>query len=471
MLRVKTLGNVTATAEQLTVIDNPAPGFWLIRGAAGSGKTTTALLRLKFLVRYWRERRADLGLEAPVRVLVLTFNRTLRGYVAELAEQQIPSDAEVDLEISTFGFWSKQLLGQVLLESGPQSLALKRFAGDRFPWTDDFLLSEVNYVLGLYMPDERSRYMRAERTGRGRSPTVERGEVRQRLISEVIEPYEAWKRDRGVVDWNDLAVELAHVRHTDPYDIVVVDEAQDFSANQIRAVVNHLADEFVCTFIRDTTQRIYPNVFVWRDLGISFPANQSRRLQTNYRNTKEIAAFARPLVEGIEGIEDDNLPDFTGCVREGPLPVVLRGRYQGQLGWAMDYLRSGRVGPDETVAFVHPKGGGWFSTLRNRLDAEGLAWTSLTRAMDWPSGDEQIALLTMHSAKGLEFDHVILLGYNAEVVQHGAEPGDVMLDSHRRLLAMAVGRARQQFVVGYKPSDASRLVEFLDPGTFEAVEV
>jgi hypothetical protein len=71
---VKTLGNVTATSEQLTVIDNPAPGFWLIRGAAGSGKTTTALLRLKFLVRYWRERRADLGLQAPVRMLVLTFN-------------------------------------------------------------------------------------------------------------------------------------------------------------------------------------------------------------------------------------------------------------------------------------------------------------------------------------------------------------------------------------------------------------
>lgn len=297
---MKTLGNVTATSEQLTVIDNSSPGFWLIRGAAGSGKTTTALLRLKFLVRYWRERRADLGLQAPVRVLVLTFNRTLRGYIAELAEQQIPSDAEVDLEISTFGFWSQQLLGQVLLENGPQSLALKRFAGGHFPWADDFLLSEVNYVLGLYMPDERGRYVTAERTGRGRSPTVERGEVRQRLISEVIEPYEAWKRDRGVVDWNDLAVELALEQHTTPYDIVVVDEAQDFSANQIRAVVNHLANEFVCTFIRDTTQRIYPNVFVWRDLDVRFPANQSRRLQINYRNTKEIAAFV-PAARGRAG--------------------------------------------------------------------------------------------------------------------------------------------------------------------------
>jgi hypothetical protein len=94
---MKTLGNVTPTSEQLTVIDNSSPDFWLIRGAAGSGKTTTALLRLKFLVRYWRERRADLGLEAPVRVLVLTFNRTLRGYIAELAEQQISTVSRLTL--------------------------------------------------------------------------------------------------------------------------------------------------------------------------------------------------------------------------------------------------------------------------------------------------------------------------------------------------------------------------------------
>src|SRR3954462_3545430 len=131
---MKTLGNVTPTPEQMTVVDNDSPGFWLIRGAAGSGKTTTALLRLKFLVMYWRDRRADLGLKGPVRVLVLTFNRTLRGYIDELAHQQIQAGPEVDLEVSTFSAWAQGLLGRVILEHQPRDAQLRQLARDDFPW-------------------------------------------------------------------------------------------------------------------------------------------------------------------------------------------------------------------------------------------------------------------------------------------------------------------------------------------------
>lgn len=469
---MKTLANVTPTPEQALVIDDYAPGFWLIRGAAGSGKTTTALLRLKFVVRYWRDRREDLGLSGPVRVLVLTFNRTLRGYIDELARQQIQAGPEVDLEVSTFSAWAQGLLGRVILDPQPRDAKLRSLAGHVFPWRPDFLAGEVDYVLGRWLPDDRRQYLTVERTGRGVVPRVDRP-LRERLLGQVIEPYTAWKTESGVVDWSDLAVELVARKVAAPYDVVVVDETQDFSANQIRAVVHHVAEEFVCTFVRDTTQRIYPNFFVWRDVGVDFGAQggRSRHLLRNYRNTTEIAEFARPLVEGIEAVEDGALPDFTSCTGDGPTPVVLRGRYSLQLDWALDYLRSEAIAGDDTIAFLHPKGGGWFGELRQRLNAEGVLWTSLTREAEWPDGDEQVALSTMHSVKGLEFDHVLILGYNAEVVRHGDEDQDAMLDTQRRLLAMAVGRARKTFVLGYKPSDASRLVEFLADGTYEAVDL
>lgn len=464
---MKTLKNVVPTPEQALVVDDDTPGFWLIRGAAGSGKTTTALLRLKFLVRYWRDRRDDLGLTGPVRVLVLTFNRTLRGYIDELAWEQIQAGPEVDLEVSTFGAWSQSLLGLVILDHHPRRARLAQLAADRFQWSPEFLADEVDYVLGRWLPDDRAQYLVAERTGRGAAPRVSRP-LRERLLGQVVEPYEAWKQERGVVDWSDLAVHLSLNKVGAPYDVVVVDETQDFSANQIRSIVNHLADEFVCTFVRDTTQRIYPNFFVWREVGVDFGSQgrRSRRLTRNYRNTRQIAAFARPLVDGIETLEDATLPDFTGCTSDGRLPWVVRGSYSQQLDWTVEYLRSSAIGPEDTLAFLHPRGGNWFGALRQRLDLEKLPWTSLTREAEWPKGDERIALSTMHSAKGLEFDHVIILGYNAEVVGHGDEPDDALLDTQRRLLAMAVGRARKSVVVGYKPSDSSRLVDFLALGTY-----
>jgi len=469
---MKTLKNVLPTPEQAVVVDNDEPGYWLIRGAAGSGKTTTALLRLKFLVRYWQDRREDLGITGSVRVLVLTFNRTLRGYIEELAQEQIQAGPEVDLEISTFGSWSSTLLGRVILDRDARGTRLDELAGRDFPWRPEFLAEEVDYVLGRWLPADRREYLGAERSGRGAAPRVDR-RVRERLLGQVIEPYEAWKRECGVVDWSDLAAQLAEHQLATPYDVVVVDETQDFSANQVRAIANHLADEFVCTFVRDTTQRIYPNFFTWREVGVEFgpQGNRSRRLERNYRNTRQIAAFARPLVDGIEALEDESTPDFTDCESDGERPKLLRGRYARQVDWAISYLRSGAINPEDTIAFLHPLGGGWFRTLRQRLNDEGMSWTSLTREVEWPQGDEQIALCTMHSAKGLEFDHVIILGYNAQVIWYRKEENVSSVDLHRRLLAMAVGRARKSVVLGYKPDEEASLIDFLAPGTFEAIDL
>lgn len=466
---MKTLQNVTPTPEQATVIDDPSPGFWLISGAAGSGKTTTALLRLKFLVRYWRERRVEMGLSGPVRVLVLTFNRTLRGYIQELTQQQIQSGPDVSLEVATFSSWAQGLLARVVLDRDPMEAKIRQLAAGAFPWKARFLLDEVDYVLGRFAPESRDQYLTAERTGRGHSPRVDRV-ARERLLRDVIGPYEAWKRDRGVVDWSDLAVELAGARFTAPYDIVIADETQDFSANQVRAIVNHLADDFVCTFIRDTVQRIYANCFTWPDVGVEIPVGHSRRLTKNHRNTRQIASFALPLVDGLEAVEDDALPNFEGASEDGPLPTVLRGKYSAQAAWALAYLRE-RVAPEETVAFLHPLGGGWFKELRAQLGAAGIPWVSLTREAEWPGGDEQVGLSTMHSAKGLEFDHVLLLGYDADTVVAEPDAEDISVDQQRRLLAMAVGRARRGVVIGYRHEAEPPVAGFFADGTYDAVDL
>jgi len=86
---MRILPPVTPTPEQLTILLESRPGVFVVNGAAGSGKTTTALLRLTRLCGHWLSRKQRLGLTAPVRVLVLTYNKTLEGYISQLAETQV----------------------------------------------------------------------------------------------------------------------------------------------------------------------------------------------------------------------------------------------------------------------------------------------------------------------------------------------------------------------------------------------
>jgi len=464
---MRILPPVPPTPEQLKILADDKPGFVLIRGAAGSGKTTTALLRLRQLCASWMARRERLGLVEPVRVLVLTYNRTLEGYIKELARQQVVGHTGLQLEVRTFGKWALGLLGEVdiLDRDGAENLLRPLVAS--LPQSTDFLIEEIEYLLGRFLPDELPSYLPRRRDGRGTAPRVEQS-LRRRLLDEVVIPYTDAKTRRGVMDWNDIAVTAGRVDDVPPWDVIVIDETQDFSANQLRTVLAHRADPFSMTFVMDAVQRIYPRFFTWKEVGVEL-TRQPYTLRRNYRNTKQIAAFARPLVEGLPLEDDGALPDFDACTSDGPLPLVVVGKYSAQIDYIIAHLLKTVDLGNESIVFLQPKGGNWFSYLRSQLRAMGLPWAELTRASTWPTGPEAIALCTLHSAKGLEFDHVILPGLNAEVTPHGAEEGDVHLDTFRRLIAMGVGRARKSLAVGYKADDPSTVLGLLKPDTYQLV--
>lgn len=455
---MRVLGPVNPTPEQLTVIRDYKPGITVIRGAAGSGKTTTALVRLNFLAAFWRTRRAREALSDPVRIRVLTYNRTLSGYIAELAEQQTRAGADLDLQVSTFAKWARANVTGTLVQA-PQRRAMLTRAGDGL-LEPAFLISEVDYLLGRFDPSDLEDYIDCRRENRGSSPRVD-ASLRRALLDEVVYPYEEWKTDRGLIDFNDLAVRFRADPTDEPADVVIVDEAQDFSANEARAVLANVADDHSVTFVIDAAQRIYPRHFKWREIGVSAREMSIFRLSQNYRNTREIAVLARAILDGLTIDDDGSFPNFESCTQSGEKAVVLEGTFARQVDYVLQYLSDKVDLSTETAAFLHPRGGDWFDYLRRRLQGGRVAWVELTQQDKWPAGPTNVALSTMHSAKGLEFDHVFLLGLNEEVTPHGSDPNDDTLENLRRLLAMGVGRARRGVVLGYKPGEASDLFKFV----------
>jgi hypothetical protein len=108
---LKVLGAQRPTPEQLKIIGDTRIGTEIIRGAAGSGKTTTALLRLRNLSDMFKARHTRLGIAHPVRALLLTYNRTLCGYVEALAEEQAAKGGGVAIEVTSQNGLSLRIFG------------------------------------------------------------------------------------------------------------------------------------------------------------------------------------------------------------------------------------------------------------------------------------------------------------------------------------------------------------------------
>lgn len=464
---MRALLDITPTDEQLKIVSRNRPGIEIIRGAAGSGKTTTALLRLSSLAGMAAARKARENLPGPAQILVLTFNRTLSGYIRMLASMKAGEYANVSLTISTFAKWAMKSLGAKAILADTQKKTIINKLGAQLPFQGDFLLDEIDYVLGRYLPENRADYLSARRDGRGITPRVPKN-VREIILNEVIEPYTSWKENKGKLDWFDLEVNMAKQKIHN-YDVVITDETQDFSANQLRAIMNQLDEVYAVTFVVDTAQRIYARGFTWQECGITIGPRSVHRLEVNYRNTAQIARFASPLLRGLDIDEDATIPDPAKCSRQGPLPKVIKGLYNQQLTYAIDYIQNEIDLRSESVAFLNRRGGDWFKDIRTSLARANLKFVEITRESEWPEGDENIALSTLHSSKGLEFDHVIIIGANAELFKHGAEEDDDLLVMQRRLLAMGISRAKKSVLLGYKPSEKSHLIDYLDPATFEEV--
>ncbi len=285
------------------------------------------------------------------------------------------------------------------------------------------------------------------------------------MLNEVLLPYIAHKRANNVKDWHDVAEEAAAAPNAE-YDVIIIDEAQDFTANQVRAVLAHRAQGASVTFVLDSVQRIYPSFFTWREVGLDaakFALNA--RLSENRRNTRQIAAFARPFVEGLAVDENGQLPDLNSALRDGDADRVRRDLLE-QAGEILSYLN--QIDLDkESVGILHPLGAGWFDTLRKHLAAAGIDDVELSTRRQWPTGPVNVGLSTLHSAKGLEFDHVIVCGVTGRTASAPDDNDDTDTQNLRRLLAMGFGRAKTGLMLCHDPSEPTAVLRHLRRGTYE----
>lgn len=147
---MKILSNHQATREQLPIVSRNTLCVVVIRGAAGSGKTTSALLRLTAIVNTLSYRRQLDNDPTPIKALVLSFNRTLSGYIEGLINDSINAGfIPVEVENDTFANWARRHINTVLINDKVRDSFLCGKSLD-LGYELDFILGEIDYMRGVF---------------------------------------------------------------------------------------------------------------------------------------------------------------------------------------------------------------------------------------------------------------------------------------------------------------------------------
>lgn len=434
-----------------------------VLGGAGTGKTVLAMHRAKWLAEHGASGK---------KVLFTTFTKNLARDIEDNLKSLCSPRTMDSIEVKNLDAWvyaflrARRYPHRIVYgrrdDPGAKAawsaaLALRDSALDL---SDEFYDEEFDQVVLAQGISTRDEYRAARRTGRGvvlaRAkrdavwPVFE--EYRQQLGSRQLKEVDDAYRDAATL--LDTEAAEAGVAGTEPaptYMGVVIDETQDLGPQALRllrAIVPRATNDLF--FVGDGHQRIYPrNRAAMSKCGIDI-RGRSKKLYLNYRTTAEIRNQAVAL---LEGVDIDDLDDGHDELRKykslshGPKPSVVRADgLEAAIDQTMAMLRAWRdadksgdadATTDAKTAAVLVRTTNARNAIEQRCKAEGLSTMVIDKDQAMTAPADVVRFATLHRAKGLEFDRVVVVGRQSAL-------GDVEETAQeRRLLYVALTRAKR----------------------------
>ena len=424
-----------------------------VLGGAGTGKTVVAMHRAK-----WLAENRTLGKQ---KVLFTTFTRNLAQDIEDNLKTLCSKATVEKIEVRNLDSWvhgfmrSRKLEHRIVygrkadgaLQAWQAAMTVKDGSLDL---PESFYEEELEQVVLAHGVTTKDEYRAVRRTGRGvvlsRSkrdavwPVFEeyRGQLASRKLKEVDDAY----RDVATL----LDGEIEEGKTLAAYSAIVIDETQDLGPQALRLLRAMIAsnpnDLF---FVGDGHQRIYTrNKAAMSKCGIDI-RGRSKKLYLNYRTTDEIRRQAVAVLEGCEIDDLDDGHDETKrykSLSHGPVPQVLEVQSQeAAFAQALEITKGWQVqdGSDAsatTCVITESKKNR--DALAKHFQSNGLQMAVIDETQNAGHLQGMTYFATMHRAKGLEFDRVIVLAPQSYM-------GDPLeTDSKRKLIYVALTRAKKE---------------------------
>jgi superfamily I DNA and RNA helicase len=247
----------------------------------------------------------------------------------------------------------------------------------------------------------------------------------------------------------------------EPFDAVLVDEAQDFSNDMLRILLELLKKKGDFVIALDSSQNLYRRKTSWKSIGIQ-AGGRTHHLNRVYRNTHEIFEFTRKFLgETYRGNKQMALfpdefalhgdpPDIRSFKSLEEIEAFLPEDISSSIAQE-DYKRSEIAviyddkvyGPDR---FTYDNRALPMRIL-NRLESFGIPTTWVSRDVRakemYDITTDRVSLISIHSSKGLDFDLVYLVGMDQ------IRPIEITKERLISLVYVAMTRSKYKLVIPY----------------------
>ena len=353
-----------ASAEQAKIVSsNKYPQF--ISGSAGTGKTTVLFQKLCGMA----QNKGD--------ILYVTISKTLKEDFQRVYEKFKPKQETARITFLTIDeLYALLLPGHKEIAAQEQFLAAfspicqKATANPQDVWCeiegiikshlglanhttlrflDQLVSSGATTLSSEHYHDVKAKYTYFPLESRDR-------------IHEIAALYDMWLDEQGLADINQLAAKIIRADVKQKYDLIIIDEVQDFTELQLYMLMQLAKAPERMIFCGDINQNVRPTFFmferlynIYYALGCKNAKENMYTLTKNYRSCSEIVVLLNRILDeqgrriGYQGSKEDEGIHETGF-REGYDPLVLESTDENLshiLGAIFDKHYAIAVTPDE----------------------------------------------------------------------------------------------------------------------------
>jgi len=302
--------------SQNKLVKSTFNGSVKVTGSAGTGKTTVALHRAKFLSNQGK------------KVLLTSYVGTLCNNINWNLKILCSVDELSRITVSTIHSYALEMIKSSGIKLTPvNSIKIKEFIELYYyplPLDINSMLIEWESVIQAQGIINWENYRDASRVGRGKALSIKD----RKIVWDVFEKVITKLNSKSMMDWSGIckiATDLLKQgKSKSPFDAVIVDEIQDLGQQELKfisALSSKNPENLM--LVGDAGQRIYSRQFNLKSLGIDV-RGRSHILKINYRTTHQIKTFADKILgEFVDDLDDGKENRFqTQSLLGGPEPFL-----------------------------------------------------------------------------------------------------------------------------------------------------